>query len=211
MVLLAYVNAEGVRIIDNIAVNIFGESEAEDIISIFKSNGTSNDPIQIKNNKVYGGSANASACGMVLGDQGGSHQIAENNIFFNPGSCGFGVAGGNNITARNNLVYGDGLKSNSGVGLVVWRFDYQGDGTKPGDCYNITVENNEVTWWQGENFENRGEPRLRNPYYKPSSGADNFTPNCGEISGWNTNKFDTDGAQPANLDMSIWDPAWSNP
>ncbi len=167
--------------------------------------------MQIKDNKIYGGSPNESACGMVLGDQNGSYQLAENNIFFNPGSCGFGIAGGNNITARNNLVYGDGLRSNTGSGLVVWRFNTRGDGTKPGDCYNITVENNEVTWWQGENFENRGDPRLRNPYYNPKFGADDLTSNCGTVSGWSTNKFDTHSAQPASLDSSLWNTDWYNP
>jgi hypothetical protein len=209
----AFVHGGGIRITNNIGINILGESNPADLVNIYKSSGTASDPIQIKNNKFHGGGPMDSGGGIILGDQGGSYQVAENNILFSPGGYGVAIAGGDHHTLRNNRVYSpaDVERPFANVGLFVWRFDYQSDGTKPGDCHDHTVEFNEITFWQGPNFKNQGRPAVLNPTYNPSTGADGLAPNCGAIAGWSTNKFDSASAQPANLNASIWDSAWDTP
>jgi hypothetical protein len=209
--MIAYSRGPGFRINNNIGINITGESNAEDLINIYKSSGTADDPIQVNNNKLFGSGTSPSGGGILLSDQGGSHQIAENNILVNPGQYGIGIGGGRYNTLRNNRVYSDDQRSFTNIGVVVLRFNGDGRGTAPGECYGHTVENNEITWWKGPNYKNKGQPAFLDPYHKPRSGTDGIEPNCGSVAGWSTNKFDTKESQPANLDMSIWNPDWNNP
>jgi len=202
-----------VLIDNNIGINVPGESAPEDLINIFKSSGTPDNPLRITNNKFRGGGPSVSGGGIILGDQGGSYQIAENNILVSPGGYGLGIVGGRNNTLRNNKVYSpaDVERPFAGVGIQVWRFDHKGQGTKPGDCSNHTVEFNEITFWRGPNWQDRGLPALLNSRFNPSTGNDGLAPNCGVIAGWSTNKFDSARAQPANLDGSIWNSRWNTP
>ncbi len=204
-------SGSGFRINNNIGINILGESNAEDLVNIYKSNGTPGDPIQVNNNKFFGSGESSSGGGILLADQKGSYQIAENNILVNPGQYGIAIGGGRYNTLRNNRVYSDDQRSFTNIGVVVWRFNANGNGTQPGDCYGHTIENNEITWWKGPNYKNNGLPASLAPYYNPSFGADRKGANCGPIAGWTTNKFDTKASQPANLDMSLWNPDWNNP
>ena len=181
---------------------------------MYQSGGTASDPILIARNKFNGGGPSGSGAGMQLGDDGGSYIVAEDNILVNPPAVGLGMAGGHDITYRNNKVYSanDPQRYFTNVGLTAGRI-YNPDtgvGTPPGKCYNITIENNAITFWQAANWNNNGAPAWRNPTYITSKGTDGVSPSC-EITGWSTNKFDTDSAQPANLDMSLWNPAWKYP
>jgi len=211
IVLVAYSRGPGIRINNNIGINILGKSRPEDLVNIYKSSGTAYDPIQVNNNKFLGGGPSLSGGGILLSDQGGSYQTAENNILVNPGSYGIAIGGGRSNSLRNNRVFSDAQRSFSNVGLVVWRFNNKGGGTQPGSCYGHTVENNEITWWKGPNYRNNGQATTLSPYFKPKSGADNVAPNCDSVAGWKTNKFDKNKSQPARLGMSIWNPAWNNP
>ncbi|HED12451.1 MAG TPA: right-handed parallel beta-helix repeat-containing protein [Gammaproteobacteria bacterium] len=208
-----FVRGGGVRITDNVAINIAGQSSTEDLVNLYKSYGSASDPILIARNKFYGGGPSTSGGGIMLGDQDGTYQIAEDNILVNPGQYGLAIAGGRNNTLRNNQVYSDDQRSFANVGLYIWRFDSQDDGTKPGQCYSHTVELNQVTWWQGPDHDGNGQPatRMASWYAEGGTGVDGLTPNCGSVAGWNNNKFDTDSAQPANLDDSLWNPAWDTP
>jgi hypothetical protein len=208
MVTIAHVHARGIRVTDNIAVNILGQSNPEDLINVYSSDGTPDDPIQIKRNKFNGGGPRLSSGGIILGDQGGSYQIAEDNILVNPGQYGLQIGGGHHHTFRNNLVYSDDQRSFTNVGVIIWRY---GSGTAPGGCHSNTVALNEITWWRGPNYKNQGNDPWLYPYYNPGFGADKIAPNCGNIAGWSTNKFDSKNSQPANLDISIWNPAWNTP
>ena len=76
---------------------------------------------------------------------------------------------------------------------------------------HITVANNLVTWWKGPNYKNNRLPASLQPHYNPNFGADSKTPDCGNIAGWSTNKFDNKNGRPANLGMSIWNPASNTP
>ena len=212
IVSLAFARGENIRITNNVGINILGESNTEDLINIYKSNGTADSPIQISSNKLKGGGPSASGGGIILGDTNGGYQLSEDNILVNPGQYGLAITGGHHNTHRNNRVYSDDQRSYTNVGLVVWRVDHpEHGGTPPGECYDNTVELNQVTWWQGPNYNGNGQPANRLASWNPASGSDGLQPNCGTVAGWSNNQFDTDSAQPANLNASLWNPAWNTP
>lgn len=125
----------------NVIENIPGESSPEDVINIFHSNGTAESPIIIRGNWIRGGGPSGSGGGILIGDWGGSYQIIENNILVDPGQYGLQIAGGHNMTIRNNKVYGR-QQPFSNVGLVIVNWTSK----QTGPSYNITVENNRINW-----------------------------------------------------------------
>ncbi len=157
------VYGENNKINYNVAENIFDESYPEDVINIYKSNGTPNSPIEVKGNWIRGGGPSGSGGGIMTGDNGGSYIVVEDNILVNPGQYGVAIAGGNNIKLLNNLIYAENIIAGlNNVGIYVWK---QSDP----ECSNHTVSGNRV------NYTDR-EGKL-NPYWDGT--------NCGEISGWN--------------------------
>ena len=121
--------------------NIPGESSPEDNINLYASHGTPERPIIVRGNWIRGGGPNLSGGGINLGDYGGSYQIAEDNIVVNSGSGGMGMAGGHDLTIRNNKIYGKRTPvSNWGIIIANWT------PLETGPSYNITVENNKVNW-----------------------------------------------------------------
>jgi hypothetical protein len=83
-----------------------------DIINIYESNGISGDSIQVIGNWIRGGqlsfwpTANAGACGIVLGDVNGSYQVARGNILVNPGAGGVAnIGNGTGIKMDHNFVF----------------------------------------------------------------------------------------------------------
>ena len=125
----------------NVVENIPGESSPEDVISIFHSNGTPESPIIVKGNWIRGGGPSPSGGGILLGDWGGSYQIAEDNILVDPGQYGMGIAGGHDMTLRNNKIFARQQSfSNVGLSIVNWTI------RQTGASYNIVVENNAVNW-----------------------------------------------------------------
>jgi hypothetical protein len=197
VVQLLYANGPAIRITDNVAINIAGESNPEDLVNLWQSSGKASDPILVARNKFNGGQA-PSAFGILLGDGWspdvmGWYATAEDNILVNTGSGGVNIAGGGGMTVRNNKIYGDVKdKPYPNVGLGA-----------SGDCSTHTVEYNEVTFYKGANWNNTGNEAYLSPSYLPSG--------CSGIAGWSTNKFDTESSQPAKLDMSVWNPAWDTP
>lgn len=151
------VSGAGNSISYNVCENKPGESSTEDIISIYYSNGTAQSPIIVKGNWIRGGGPSPSGGGINLGDMSGSYQIAENNILVNPGQYGIGISGGNNMTLRNNKVYGQ-ISSFTNVGATAcnWYQDLS-------ESHNITVANNIINfthhdgymnnWWYAGNME----------------------------------------------------------
>ena len=151
----------------NVVENLTGKSSSEDIINMFSSNGTANSPIRIVGNWLRGGGPSSSSGGILLGDHGGSYQIAENNILVNPGQYGMAIGGGNNMTIRNNKIYGKRQSfTNVGLYAVNWTANVS-------PSHNITIENNEV------NFTN-AQGSLNNSWFDSSVGT---------IKGVNTNKY----------------------
>ena len=169
------VSGAGNSVSYNVCENFPGESSTEDIINLYQSHGTAQSPIVVKGNWIRGGGPSDSGGGINLGDLSGSYQLAEDNILVNPGQYGIGISGGQNMTLRNNKVYGS-RQSFSNVGIVAANW-YE----NLGQTQNITVSNNIVNYTHKDGYVN-------NWWYAG---------NIGTINGKETNKYD------ASLNASI--------
>lgn len=145
-----------------------GESDPEDLISLFKSSGTEESPILVRNNIFRGGGPSSSGGGIMTGDTYGGYVIVENNILVDPGQYGIAAAGGKKIIIRNNKIFGRSQHFTN-VGIYVWA---QADVP----CSDIEVSNNYVNYTKG----NIKIPAKNNLW----DGE-----NCGTITGLETNKF----------------------
>jgi parallel beta-helix repeat protein len=125
--------------------NIAGASNPVNAIDIVSSNGTSASPITIDGNNLRGGGPSTSGGGILLGDAGGSNQIAKNNILADPGQYGIAIAGGANISLVNNSVYGK-QQAFTNVGLYVW--------SQASKITNSTVSGNKVKFVNKAGAEN---------------------------------------------------------
>lgn len=132
------VTGAGNLVEDNRGMNFLGESDPEDLVSMFRSSGTSTSPISIKRNIFIGGGPSSSGGGIMTGDYGGSYQIAEDNIVIDPGQYGMASAGGSNISILNNKIIAKQQPFTNNP-LYVWA--QQG-----ASCNNITVKGNKVFW-----------------------------------------------------------------
>lgn len=111
----------------------------EDFINLYKTQGTKESPCLITANTIYGNHGTSkTGGGIMLGDNGGSWQIARDNLLVNPGQYGIGVAGGAQITVENNRVFGE-KSSISNVGIYVWS-------QKTAPLYDIRVVGNKVDY-----------------------------------------------------------------
>ena len=154
--------------------NIAGKSNPEDAISMYKSNGIATNPILINGNWIRGGGPSLTGGGIMLGDNGGSYEVATNNILVDPGQYGMAVSGGNNMQISNNEIY-SASEPFSNVGVYYWN-----QSGLPSS--SIKIDSNKVNFTSGL-FG--GE----NDFYLGSGSA---TP-----TGWNTNFWG------ANIDASI--------
>jgi len=84
-----------------------GTEPLEDWINIYQSGGMDSDPIQVNFNRARGHSDSKTGSFIMLGDSGGSHQLASGNIGVNPGQVGIGIAGGSHINVENNKMYSE--------------------------------------------------------------------------------------------------------
>jgi nitrous oxidase accessory protein NosD len=169
------VRGGGNRIRCNTAENIPGQSNPEDAINIYASHGTQEDPIQVVGNRIRGGGPSLSGGGINLGDTGGSHIVASNNVLVNPGQYGIAVSGGNNITVQNNIVYAR-QQPFTNVGITAWR-------AYPGIlCSGVAITGNVIDWRNAS-----GEP---SPVWTDGK--------CGSIN-WRTNH------RNAIIDVSVFD------
>lgn len=157
----------------NLGQNVLGQSNPEDEISIFQSNGTSNSPIQIIGNEIRGGGPSGSGGGIMTGDGGGSYILVTNNILVDPGQYGIAIAGGDHIQVLSNKIYGK-QQPFTNVGLYVWN-----QTALP--CGNHVMTGNQVRWYNSSGVENPGW----------NNG------NCGTVDGLDANDWH------ANLDESL--------
>jgi|GEM_PF-6288837 len=116
----------------------------EDLINIYASQGTASDPIQIIGNNLRGGGPSTTGGGIMIGDNFGKYIDIEDNIVVDPGQYGIGVPAGQNITVKNNKIYGK-QQSFTNVGLYVGLASEIASGY-PCDGSTITVEGNQVNW-----------------------------------------------------------------
>lgn len=142
------VTGAGNKINNNNIENFLGESDPEDVISLFKSSGTATSPIEVKNNKIRGGGPSASGGGIMLGDYGGSYQVAENNVLLDPGQYGMAIAGGNNISIIGNKIF---AKQQPFTNNPLYMWAQQGAA-----CGTNTVRNNRVNWTDKSGRKNGG-------------------------------------------------------
>lgn len=122
--------------------NVVGQSNPEDGINVYKSNGTSASPILVYHNLLRGGGPSTTGSGITVGDQGGSYIHVEGNILVNTGNIGMQVAGGTHISMVNNVVFSSAsVISHVGVGCG----NYSGLPSS-----DITITNNQVKWMCGK-------------------------------------------------------------
>lgn len=173
MAQFAQVYGGGNSISYNVGENVAGQSFPEDEISMFMSNGLPNDPIKIVGNWIRGGGPSDSGGGIMTGDDGGSNILVKDNILVDPGQYGITIASGNNISIKNNLIFGK-QQPFSNIGLSAFK-------QYPINSYSDTIMNNQVnfTYMDGQlnNLLNNG--------------------GCGEVIGWSTNVYN------ANLNSSV--------
>jgi hypothetical protein len=161
------------RVNNNMLENILGASYPEDAISMYKSNGLSTDPIYVSGNWIRGGGPSKTGGGIMLGDNGGSYQVAAYNRLVNPGQYGVAISGGTHMQIFTNDIYSKS-ESFSNVGLYYWNQS----GLPSSD---ITISGNKVNFTSGIYGVN-------NSYVGPSSPA---------ITGWSSNVFG------ANINASL--------
>jgi len=121
--------------------NVVGQCNPEDKINVYKSNGLPGDPITVKGNWILGSGTSTSSCGITLGDQGGSYEVAQDNIIVNSGAGGAQIAGGTYISIINNTIYSAAFPW-SHMGILC--ANYSG---KPSN--NLTISGNKVNWTSG--------------------------------------------------------------
>jgi parallel beta-helix repeat protein len=160
---------------NNVFENIMGSSYPEDAISMYMTNGTAASPVMISGNRIRGGGPSTTGGGINLGDDGGSYQIAENNVLVNPGQYGMAVSGGTNMKILNNKIYA-AQNTFSNVGISVWN-QYTNISASSG----ITVSGNQVNWTNSAG-------KLNSCW---NAG------NCGTVTGWGSNTWG------ANIKSSI--------
>lgn len=129
----------GNKICYNKCENIPGKSNPEDAINLYKSSGTARHPIIVKGNWIRGGGPSKSGGGIMLGDNGGSYQIALNNVLVDPGQYGIAISGGDHNAVIGNCIYGR-TQQFTNVGLYV-------AGYNGGKCTNSTVKLNKVNYF----------------------------------------------------------------
>lgn len=162
----------GNRIAFNYVRNTLGKSSTEDIVSIYKCNGTAESYILVENNAFYGGGPSVSGTGILIGDNGGSFQHVRNNIMVDVGQCGIGMAGGSNMIIENNKIFGK-KQPFTNVGIYAWRQK----NTNIGDNVRITgnvigfvnKDGKQNSIWDGKNISNLviKDNRVSVPYEVP--------------------------------------------
>lgn len=140
-----------------------GANDVIDWISIFRSHGTENDPIRVSHNRARGHGFSDTGSFIMLGDEGGSYQIAEGNIGVTPGQVGIGIAGGHHITVNENILYSEEWED-SNVAM------YSANFSRPRPCSNHVISNNRSYWYKDGKQNNlwtdrRCEPLLINNSY----------------------------------------------
>ncbi|HLT96512.1 MAG TPA: right-handed parallel beta-helix repeat-containing protein [Acidimicrobiia bacterium] len=159
------VSGPGNLIAGNVVINLPGNTETEDSINLYRSEGSEASPIIVEQNLIRHGGSSTTGSGIMVGDHGGRYIWVRENVLIDPGQVGIGVAGGVAISVVGNVVY-SGSFDWTNVGIYVWNQDSPA-------CDDIEVRDNTVEFYNSSG--------ARNAYY---DGA-----NCGPIAGWETNRI----------------------
>jgi hypothetical protein len=153
--------------------------DTEDIISMYKSGGSSTSPFIIEYNHFEGTNwTSPSGSGIALGDEASAYSIARYNTLLNVGQVGMFIAGGTNHKILDNVIYGE-RRTSSNVGLYVWN-------QYAATCSGHEVRGNRVSWRKADGS---------------ISGSWNGG-NCGTISGWSSNDWNA-SLDPAALKVGL--------
>ncbi|WP_345106355.1 right-handed parallel beta-helix repeat-containing protein [Mucilaginibacter panaciglaebae] len=171
----------GNKILGNRFENVMGQSNPEDAINIYRSNGVSGNPIMIQANWIRGGGPSKSGGGIALGDDGGTYQTASDNVLINPGQYGIAIASGTQMSIVNNQIYG-AQAWYTNVGIFAWN-QYESSA----GCSIITISNNQVNFTAAGGYQNSSW-----------NGG-----NCGTINGWNNNRWGTPDVNPTVLPSTM--------
>ena len=139
------VNGAGSSISGNRGQNELGGSSAQDLINLYQSNGTASSPIRVVGNYLRNGGPSDYGSGIMLGDEGGSHQLAQGNRLVNPGQVGIGVAGGDDMKVLDNLIYSS-AQPWSNVGIFAWDFSV--------GCGSVEISGNQIDWTAAGGYSN---------------------------------------------------------
>lgn len=146
--------------------NFLAESYAFDVVNIHASNGRVGAPIDVSNNLIRGGGPATSGGGILLGENSGDYNQANNNKLWNCGNYIMALGGGSNNVMTGNKGYLNRMDCSvddwSNVGYIIWA---QAAESQPFD--NATFTNN-------SNYTNCAVPAAsnggfgNNPYYYPT-------------------------------------------
>jgi len=195
---------------DNIIINEPGQCHVEDKISCYICSGTSTSLFTISNNKLKGKSDSRSDAVILVGDEGGSYFLVEDNVSLDAGQSGMAFSQGHDFTFRRNKVlcrplyqFTDPTIGTSNLNVAPGYAAFTQGNPAP---YNVVYEDNDITFWKAQNYNNTGNPEeFLNPYWFVDSSF--FGSN--DIGGWNTNRMDLPSTQPASLtEADVWDSAW---
>jgi len=171
----------GNKVLGNRFENVMGESNPEDAVNVYRSNGVPGNPIMIQANWIRGGGPSNNGGGIALGDDGGSYQTASDNVLINPGQYGIAIASGTQMTIVNNQIYA-ARASFTNVGIFAWN-QYE----STAGCSIVTISNNQVNFTAAGGYQN--------PNWNGG--------NCGSINGWNNNNWQTTDVNPTVLPSTI--------
>jgi hypothetical protein len=127
--------------------------QSGDLINLYTSNGTADDPIQVYGNRLIGTGVNLTGDGLAsVGIQTGDGSFSSFirvfwNQLVNTGGGGIGVSGGNDIEVFGNRIYegGRGGAYTSGMGVVNF-YGAPDSWNIPGAyCRNINVHDNAIS------------------------------------------------------------------
>lgn len=131
--------------------------DIEDIINLYQSSGSQEEPIIVSGNWILNGGSSKSGGGILLGDNFGAYQHVRDNVLINPGQYGIGVAAyyGKEFRVENNVIISEGGPVNN-VGLYVYPQKKQipKDDELPGPPSGITVEDNMLYYYNRNGIRN---------------------------------------------------------
>jgi len=126
-------------VVDNVIINENGRSATEDLIKLTSCHGEFDAPIRVERNYISGGGPSNSSGGIMLGDQGGSNQIARHNTLMNPGQYGVCCVGGKDICIEGNTIMAR-QQTMTRAGIFVWEVSHLHS------VRNVRVVNNVVSF-----------------------------------------------------------------
>lgn len=179
----------------------FGTDRLEDFISLFRSSGAEEDYIRVWQNRARtdgtGKGVSPSGSFIILGDHGGSYQIAEENIGVNPGNVGVGAAGGHHIHMIGNKMYSGPIKDISNVAF----YSFLGSSNPLISCSNHVSLDNRAHWFCFSDACKAKEAGVLNKAHSP--GLETLPIYCG-LTNFQINA-DASVLEDRSLGPQIWD------